>query len=905
MKTNRLHQGRLTFFLNALAAATIFLRAAAASAQTYSLEVDYLYVLDYGTVTSSPAGINCGLQGSSCSATFPADTLVTLTATPTAGYAFSQWGGPASACGTNPVCAMTMDRNKEVQAYFVKSTQTNYSLTVVKGSAGGTVTSQPAGLACGALTCSGSFPASASVTLTATPTPGWAFAGWAGDASACGTNLDCTVTMSSDKTVYASFVQLYTLTVQELGTGTGRVTSSPAGIDCGSNCVMLVRSNTVVTLTATPDPGSMFERWHEVSGACQSSNVSCSFPVSGNETVGVYFSKILADTACFAQQWLRQFGTPSSDVAYHVASDGSSNHYVVGSTGGALGGSNAGDNDAWLAKYDAAGNRIWVRQIGTPRDDNAFAVATDRDGNIYLAGSTFGSLGGANAGAYDAWLAKYDHTGSQTWITQLGTSGSDSANAIAVDASGFVYVAGETQGALGGAWAGLNDAWLAKYDCCGNALWIRQWGTQRDDGAEGVAVDSSDNVYVAGYLDATSASSQAFLARFDAEGNQQWLRSYAHYVFDAFYAVATDDCGNAIFTGVTDGDFGGPNAGGPLPATSFDAVIGKVDGNGNLVWVRQLGTDTTDLSQAVALDRAGNIYIAGATAGALGGLNAGGDPALNSGVDLWFARFDPNGNLGCIKQIGTSYFWDEAYGVAVDNSYNVYVAGGTAGSLGGDSFGANDAFLVKFAQNPVPSGGDLALSLTGSPNPVSATSNLTYSLTLTNFGPRAFTRVTLTDSLPGNVAFVSATASAGNCTQDAGTVTCFLGTLTNQAAVAVTITVEPTLAGAITNTAGVTANEPDPNLCNHTAQTITMSVPNDSPPVLLRPSWDASGAFPFTLLGIPLRSYDILASTNLTDWSLLGTVVDSNNCGAGRFRYLDLAATNYPRRFYRASLLSP
>ena len=81
---------------------------------------------------------------------------------------------------------------------------------------------------------------------------------------------------------------------------------------------------------------------------------------------------------------------------------------MSGSTSGSLGGPNAGDADAWLVRYDSAGHQTWIRQFGTFVGDAAFACASDGSGGVYLSGATEGSLGGPNAGSYDAWLARYD-----------------------------------------------------------------------------------------------------------------------------------------------------------------------------------------------------------------------------------------------------------------------------------------------------------------------------------------------------------------------------------------------------------------------------------------------------------------------------------------------------------------
>ena len=129
-----------------------------------------------GTVTSSPAGINCG---ATCSASYANGTAVTLTATPAAGSTFAGWSGSCTGTGT---CSVTMSAAKSVTATFTASQATSYQLTVTKsGTGAGTVNSSPAGITCGT-TCSRLYSSGTVVTLTATPAAGSTFAVGAGAA---------------------------------------------------------------------------------------------------------------------------------------------------------------------------------------------------------------------------------------------------------------------------------------------------------------------------------------------------------------------------------------------------------------------------------------------------------------------------------------------------------------------------------------------------------------------------------------------------------------------------------------------------------------------------------------------------------------------------------------------------
>jgi len=152
-----------------------------------------------GTVTSSPAGINCG---SDCSKPYTEGTVVTLTANPAADSLFTGWSG--GGCTGTGTCTVTMNSDITVTATFNKIPRT---LTVTKAGMGsGTVTSNPARINCGS-TCSATFDSGTSVTLTASPSSGFALASWSGGCSGTGT---CTVTMDADTSVTATFSRAFT-----------------------------------------------------------------------------------------------------------------------------------------------------------------------------------------------------------------------------------------------------------------------------------------------------------------------------------------------------------------------------------------------------------------------------------------------------------------------------------------------------------------------------------------------------------------------------------------------------------------------------------------------------------------------------------------------------------------------
>jgi len=201
-----------------------------------------------GLITSIPVGIDCGTD---CEEGYAQGTQVTLTPTPETGSAFAGWSG-------DPDCTdgiVTMQSARSCVALFNVQVLT---LTVTRsGNGSGTVTSAPVGINCGA-DCTEGYNHGTQVTLTATPAMGSAFAGWSGDPDCS----DGVVTMQSAKTCTALFnPQFVTLTVSRAGTGSGTVTSTPGGINCGSDCSEAYSFGTQVTLAPIPGANSVFFAW--------------------------------------------------------------------------------------------------------------------------------------------------------------------------------------------------------------------------------------------------------------------------------------------------------------------------------------------------------------------------------------------------------------------------------------------------------------------------------------------------------------------------------------------------------------------------------------------------------------------------------------------------------------------
>jgi hypothetical protein len=148
-------------------------------------------------------------------------------------------------------------------------------------------------------------------------------------------------------------------------------------------------------------------------------------------------------------RWRKQLGTSTYDGSTGVATDSQGNVFISGDTTGALAGGNKGDLDAWVAKFRPYGALMWVQQLGSSENDFSLGVATDSQRNVFISGDTTGALGGSNKGGYDAWVAKFSPNGKLWWRRQEGTSTFDVSSGVATDNNGHVLVTGYTYGNLG------------------------------------------------------------------------------------------------------------------------------------------------------------------------------------------------------------------------------------------------------------------------------------------------------------------------------------------------------------------------------------------------------------------------------------------------------------------------
>ena len=152
--------------------------------------------------------------------------------------------------------------------------------------------------------------------------------------------------------------------------------------------------------------------------------ISCSSKDSGSSSTSTDSDGTTTDSCLSTSISSRQLARSSNDYAYGVATDSSGNVYVAGGTNGGLdGNTNAGNTDLFVVKYNSSGTKQWTKQLGSSSRDSANGVATDSSGNIYVTGTTYWGLdGNTSAGNADLFVVKYNSSGTKQWTNQLGSS---------------------------------------------------------------------------------------------------------------------------------------------------------------------------------------------------------------------------------------------------------------------------------------------------------------------------------------------------------------------------------------------------------------------------------------------------------------------------------------------------
>lgn len=389
------------------------------------------------------------------------------------------------------------------------------------------------------------------------------------------------------------------------------------------------------------------------------------------------------------RQWTHQFGTSESDIALAFASDHVGNIYVTGRTEGTFEGyKNNGDQDIFLAKFDSQGKTLWVRQFGTPEMDEADNISVDHNGNVYIAGFSEGNLGGGkNNGEYDVFLAKYNSKGERLWIKLYGTNEYDMAVGIAVDSNNNIFVS-EYMGAdfVKKANASGMVSVLHKLNAYGETIWVKEVKSPKEFSFSGgpITLNAKGNVLMTGHIQSETDLRDCFIAEFDDAGEMRWFYRKKTPETEEGDDIATDQNGNIYVTGMAHGDYDGS-----ANSKKSDLFLYKFNSKGKPLWSRRYSTKYNIVTQGMAVDKHNKILITGNIFNAKDQINHDADG------NILILKYNSDGIKENVQQFGTDAD-DRVYGIATGKDNDIYVMGYTSGGMDGNpNIGYEDVFIAK------------------------------------------------------------------------------------------------------------------------------------------------------------------------------------------------------------------
>ncbi len=373
-----------------------------------------------------------------------------------------------------------------------------------------------------------------------------------------------------------------------------------------------------------------------------------------------------------------------------------------------------GSDDIFVSKLDSLGSFIWVKQIGGSMSDWPYSIVVDGLSNIYITGRFEGTAdfdpgpGNYNLTSFgnsDVFVCKLDPSGDLLWVKQFGGSLVEAGRSVTLDVHGNIYTIGSFNGtadfdpgsgifnltSLGG----LNDIFISKLDPSGNFLFARQIGGSGGQAGMSVVVDKAGNIYSTGSLSDTTdfdpglgvynlistSLSDIFISKIDSFGNLVWAKQIegSSGGYSLGLSAALDSSGNFLLTGQFEGMCDFDPGSGIYNLTSFgdkDMFVCKIDSQGNLVWVRQMGGLAYSSGFSIFVDAYGSIYNTGSFSGTVDFDPGPGTFNLTSAGsgDIFINKLDTTGNFDWAKQIGNTST-DYGNQVVVDLAGNIYTTG--------------------------------------------------------------------------------------------------------------------------------------------------------------------------------------------------------------------------------------
>ena len=382
------------------------------------------------------------------------------------------------------------------------------------------------------------------------------------------------------------------------------------------------------------------------------------------------------------EQWVARYDGPGNyhDAPKSIALDALNNVYVTGHSYG-----DGTNYDYATIKYNSEGIEQWVARYNGPGNGNdlVFAMTVDSIGNVYVTGESYD-----NHSCLDYRTIKYDGNGRRLWVATYNGPGNynDSAKAIAIDDFGNVYVTGYS---YSGADA-YEDYATIKYNSSGRQLWVARYAGPSGpphsayDVANAIAVDALGYVYVTGYSDGGDTSYDYATIKYDSDGNELWEARYNGMGngYDYAHAIALDSSGSVCVTGYSDNGSSGQD---------YTTIKYGSSGSQLWVATYNGSANNNDRASSILVDPSDNVYVTGYSHGWGTSLDYATIMYDLAGKELWVVTYDgpantgneaanmSDGDISIPVADGPDDDCDYAHALAMDKSGNIYVTGGSFG----------------------------------------------------------------------------------------------------------------------------------------------------------------------------------------------------------------------------------
>lgn len=411
------------------------------------------------------------------------------------------------------------------------------------------------------------------------------------------------------------------------------------------------------------------------------------------------------DTGPASVEWQNVIGGPLGEKAYATVRASDGGYIIVGSSiskSGDVQGSHGG-TDAVVVKVDANGNRQWVKLYGGSNKDELHAIAAVPDGGYILAGYTLSSDGDVPDKNYngDFWVMKIDAKGAIQWSRTYGGWLEDDATSVAIAKDGGYVVTGCARGNGGDISDnhGAMDIWVLKLDADGDKQWTKSYGGSDIEEAHSITACPDGGFAIAGYTASTdgdaigkAGSRDAWVFKIDANGTILWNKRFGGSQQDEAYSIQNTPDNGFIVAGnasSSDGDITAKRGGNGN--YNPDALIIKLDANGNKQWVKVFGGSLNDEAYSAMPASDGGYVFEGYTASKDEDINK---PA-EFGLDFWLAKLNANGELELSKCYNRSiYDWGLS---AVSTGDGGYLLSGFSEdeSVNNNGDGSHDMWILK------------------------------------------------------------------------------------------------------------------------------------------------------------------------------------------------------------------